>query len=409
MAKIPHRDQIEQEKFKYRNLTPLSSLKRSKNTIQNPFSILGRDKLQTMSWFDQALPNILWAAIVITTLERDAGLEIFRQVVGSAIDHVARRKELFITHNYLAIATADEFDAMMQPVLDSATLAEVMPALLSIEWLPDRGHWARHYEPIDDRIAYNILMGAIGRTHEHQSQPATDIRWLKIMSLIFAQERMVFDTAFKERLKEFTDYPNRGDMRSVRPSIRAMEIGTRSIEFGTEEMAEHWPEDRPKLPAYDAESFWIEMHAKTPCLIPPHFKSSETGSEEARKDLVNVSELLAEHYHKTSSTTAADPRHEGAFGLVLYACHLAVSTAITPINTLADGRIILRSILEVFITLRPKTITRYGFSIGSMDKVRLNWPSLRTFARRKYPTLSILRKWKLSQTKIDGWNSKTSN
>lgn len=349
MAKSSHRDEIKQEKFKDRNLTPLGSLKRSKNTIQNPFSILGRDKLQTTSWFDQALPNILWAAIVITTLERDVGLEIFRQVVRSAIDSVVRRKELFVTHNYLAIATADEFDAMMQPVLNSAMLKDVMPALLSIEWLPDRGHWARHYEPIDDYIAYNILMEAIGRTHEHQSQSATDIRWLKIMSLIFVQERMVFGPAFEERLKEFSDYPNRGDMRAVRPSIRAMEISTRPMELG-EEVAEHWPEDRPKLPAYEAESFWTEMHAKTPCLIPSRFKSSEMGPEEARNDLVNVSELVAEHYHKTSSTTAADPRHEGAFGLVLYAYHLAISTAITPINTLADGRIILRSILEVFIT-----------------------------------------------------------
>jgi hypothetical protein len=42
-----------------------------------------------------------------------------------------------------------------------------------------------------------------------------------------ANDRMSFDSSMKERFLMIVEYPSRGDMRSVRPSIRAMEIGLR--------------------------------------------------------------------------------------------------------------------------------------------------------------------------------------
>lgn len=357
MAKKPAaRDEIKQEKFKDRNLTMLSSLKRDKSTVQNVFRSLGPGTMQTSSWLDECLPNFLWAAIVVTALDRDAALEVFREVVRRTIDHVEKRKELFITHNYLALATTEEFDVMMSPVLESRALKEVMGALLFSEWLPDRHHWARHYEPLEDAASIELLMEAIGATHGHQTQPATDMRWLKILSFIFAQERMIFDKSLEEKISQIAEYPHKGDMRSVRPMIRAMEIGTRTTEFGTENLDEHWPEGRPKLPAYDSEPFWKEMHEKTPCLEPSHFKRANIGPKEAKQEFLEITNLVGEHFHHTISTTTADPRHEGAFGLILYACHLAFTTAVTPTSTLAEGRMILRTILEAFITLHYLTV-----------------------------------------------------
>ncbi|MBY5441940.1 hypothetical protein HFO93_00220 [Rhizobium leguminosarum] len=357
MAKKPAKpDVIKQEKFKDRNLTMLSSLPRDKGTVQNVFKKLGQGMLHPVSWFDECVPNLLWAAIAVTTLDRDAALVVFREVVRRTIDFVEKRKELFVTHNYLALATNDEFDAMMSPVLESDALKNVMGALLISDWLPDRRHWARHYAPLENEASIEILMAAVANTHGHQSERATDMRWLKLLSFIFAQERMFFDRSFEEAVSEISEYPNKGEMQSVRPTIRAMEMGTRTVEFGTENMLVDWPADRPKLPTYDAEPFWKEMHAKTPCLVPSHFKRADAGPKEARQELLEISKLVGGHFHRTITTTKADPRHEGAFGLVLYACHLALTTAITPTNTLAEGRIILRTILEAFITLHYLTV-----------------------------------------------------
>lgn len=349
MPKQPRkRDEIKQVDFKDRNLTMLDGLNRHKNTVQSPFAKLGVG-MNVTSWIDERLPNLLWAAIVITALERSDALEIFRRVVAAEME-LAKPAELFVTHNYLSVASNDEFDAMMNAVLSNEGLKPVMPALLAVDWLPDRDHWARHYEPLLEDDAMAILMAAVAKTHGHQSQAATDMRWLKVLSLIFAQDRMRFPESFEERLKEIAEYPNRGDMKKVRPSIRSMELMTGMTEFGTEEIAKKWPKDRAHLPEYDAEKFWAEMHRKTGCLVPNKVKRADVGPEQARREFIDIANLVGAHFHHTATTTKADARHEGAFGLVLYACHLAATTTITPTHTLAEGRIILRSILEVFIT-----------------------------------------------------------
>lgn len=350
------RDQIKQPKFKDRNLTMLDALKRDKNTVQSPFKRLGGNIFSPTSWLDDCLPNLLWAAVVISEVERDTALEIFRGVVRATIDHVAKHDELFVTHNYLAIASNEEFDAMMAPVLGSEALKKVMPALLFSTWLPDREHWARHFEPMEENVAAGILMAAVGRAHFHQSQEATDLRWLKMLSLIFAQKRMQFDQSFQKQLEEIAYYPNEGDMRAVRPTIRAMEMGTRTIEFGAEEMAASWPKDRAPLSKYDPEPFWKEMQEKTSCLVPSKFEQAEVGASDTRKELHKINGLLLGHFHKSAHTTKADARHEGAFGIALYAFHLALVAAATPTNSLAEGRIILRTVLELVITLHYLTI-----------------------------------------------------
>ncbi|NTG36982.1 hypothetical protein G6K91_22275 [Agrobacterium rhizogenes] len=350
MPKQPKkRDEIKQAAFKDRNVTMLDALKRDKNTVQNVFTKLGLD-METTSWFDECIPNLLWAAITVTALERDEALEIFRRIVAIEMD-LPKRSELFITHNYLSVATPDEFDQMMAPILANCELKAVMPALLYVDWLPDREHWQRHYEPIGDESAADILMAAVAATYGHQSQAATDMRWVKLLSLIFAQDRMRFDLKFEERIGEIAEYPNKGDMKKVRPSIRSMEIMTRMTEFGTADVAKNWPQDRAALPKYDAELFWKEMYRKTGCLVPSKVKRANAGPQEACREFAEITNFVGVHFHSTTSTTTVDPRHEGAFGLVLYACHLAATTSITPTHTLAEGRIILRSILEVYITL----------------------------------------------------------
>lgn len=348
-------DEIKQPRFKDRNLTMLDALKRDKNTVQNPFKRLGRDIFHPSPWLDDCVPNLLWAAIVVYELERDAALEVLRAVVKATIDHVKNRKELYVTHNYLAIANNEEFDTMMAPVLGSTALQKVMPALLFSTWLPDREHWARHFEPIDDDVSSAILMASVAVTHFHQSQEATDLRWFKMLSLIFAQERMVFNHSFEERLTEIAEYPDKGDMRSVRPFLRAMELGTRSIEFGLEPTVP-WPKDRTPLAQYNSEPFWRELQDKTSCLVPSEFKRADIGPAEARREFQGIYSLLTAYFHATTVTTKADPRHEGAFGLVLYAFHLAMISAVTPVNSLAEGRIVLRTVLELMITLHYLTI-----------------------------------------------------
>ena len=69
------------------------------------------------------------------------------------------------------------------------------------------------------------------------------------------------------RLKSSYFYPDKGDMRSVRPSIRAMEIGTRSIEFGEEPTPKI--EGSVELPPRHLHAFWKELQETTQCVFRP--------------------------------------------------------------------------------------------------------------------------------------------
>ncbi len=81
--------------------------------------------------------------------------------------------------------------------------------------------------------------------------------------------------------------------------------------------------------------------------VPP-----EQGPKELRDEIWAVSMQLDEHFHATAKSTAPDPRHDGAFGLVLYALALVLDSGLGYTQNLIDGRLLLRSVLEAFITLR---------------------------------------------------------
>jgi len=68
-----------------------------------------------------------------------------------------------------------------------------------------------------------MLASGYAQCFDHQSQQSTDIRWLIVMNYL-ANGRIMISQPMEERFLEIVEYPNKGDMRSVRPSIRALEI-----------------------------------------------------------------------------------------------------------------------------------------------------------------------------------------
>jgi hypothetical protein len=65
--------------------------------------------------------------------------------------------------------------------------------------------------------------------------------------------RMLFGPAQADFVEELRLYPDRGDMRSVRPRIRAAEISLRTMEFG-EEIREG--QKKIDLPKPHQDAFW---------------------------------------------------------------------------------------------------------------------------------------------------------
>jgi len=104
-----------------------------------------------------------------------------------------------------------------------------------------------------------MLASGYAQCFDHQSQQSTDIRWLIVMNYL-ANGRIMISQPMEERFLEIVEYPNKGDMRSVRPSIRALEITLRG------DPQEREPEKKKKQHEEIAERIagalcWNELHA----------------------------------------------------------------------------------------------------------------------------------------------------
>jgi hypothetical protein len=142
------------------------------------------------------------------------------------------------------------------------------------------------------------------------------------------------------RVEEVLDFPNRGDMRSVRPFIRAGEQGVWMMADGNQ-MTFEW-----------SAQFWRDCHQRTPCLLGDTEPTAEAQppSQEFVPLVVSAIAALSRHWFETATTTSIDAVHEGTFTFVLYAltCLLELLGAN---RTLVTGRLLLRTLAECRITL----------------------------------------------------------
>lgn len=283
-------------------------------------------------------------------MKREEYLRLFRLVVSRTRENLSTAEDLHVTHNFLATATEQEFDTMFEEVLGNEAARHHLSALLLVKCLPDLHHWRRHIEERDRSEGFTALARAVGEAFDHQSQIATDVRWLKVMSQIIVRQKVFFGPQFDEYIEELRLYPNHGDMRKVRPSIRALEVGFRESEFPTDIDGKVQPNLARPLPAMHSEGFWREMRVATRCLPYDSAEKPKVGSQEVIGEIIDILRELDAHFHATETTTAADPRHDGAFGIVGYAFHLMIHAASSYTHRRVEGRIILRTIVETFIT-----------------------------------------------------------
>ena len=304
------------------------------------------------SWYHDCIPNILWACILTSFLEREDYLFIFRAIIGNAREKLECRKSSYLTHNFLSTLSEQDFDLLMRPVLSNPVAADWLRALRLVDCLPDRPLWDRHLDEPDTERDWNILIHAVADTFDHQSERSTDIRWLKLMFMAICREQIVFPAEpGGSMVDELLQFPKMGDMRAVRPTIRALEISFRGIELGDEEFKRRGDHPDPPLPQFHGTQFWKEMFEKTACIPPDEPKSPKPVKKELVDEAFRVLQALDQHFFATIQSTATEPRHDGAFGLAIYAVTLLFNSSYGYVHGRPEGRIILRTLAEVCIVM----------------------------------------------------------
>lgn len=294
-----------------------------------------------MSWINDRLPEVLWAALLVSHLERQQALSIFRKVANFGDRFKNSQSPVDITHTGLSQMPPEILEELLQTLcLEPAVRAALSPLTL-LDDLPAKDHWSRalQTEPRDEY--WDSLMRGVAKTLDHQSQEATDCRWCRVLFLITAG-KLVFRRDLEEIAKEIVYYPEYGDPRKVRPSIRAIE-GTLD---GTISGNDDWPtRDWPT-------KFWTQCLRDTPCLVGD-LKIKPLRIQVATTiDRVNILfRELVEHCNSTRTTSKTDAKHDAVFGIALFSLSILWNLLQFGINTSVIGRMGLRAMLECYVTL----------------------------------------------------------
>ena len=320
-------------------------------TLQPPLRRL--PKLASTSWQDDHLAPMLWAALLTEALPRARYLDCLRQVAATCApwfkdDGPLSRRGAPVPEtgpmNFTIVLDFDSlaelpdalFERFLQVVGAHSRARDALRPLLLLRSIPGIERW-RHYlnlEPVDGD--WESLAGAIGRTLNHQSEAATDIRWFKVVIPIIAG-KMHFGGDLAERGREIVDFPNRGELRALRPSIRASEVSMR----------------RSPPPAW-VPSFWDECARSTGCIDPTDIQSEFKRAAPllTAKNVMSCRYQLIERFFEVKSSERVDARLDSTFGLVLYALSILTTVAATRSQETMLGRLAIRSIVEARITLQ---------------------------------------------------------
>ena len=335
------------------NMSSLDQHHRQRNLLIPPLRRLSQ--MHFTSWRDSGINEVLSAILIRGNLDQAPSLTIFRDLISNARHRLSAPNDTYLTHSVLSVLGEDVFDVWAAPLLNNTVARELLRPLLFFDCLPDRSHWQRHLDPPDPAIHGRLLMKGVASCLDHQSQEATDIRWLKICYFAIVCDRVrigLNEEQAREWIEELRLYPDYGDQRKVRPSIRAFEIGLRG--FGERQRV---PNEVPpalcdRVPDPWHEAFWSEAFLRTPCLPPEPRQQSTYDAESYLTQLIQIYGDVHRHFFSVATNTDVDPRLDAAFGLCLYAVSIAIGLSRGNVHRRVEGRILLRTIVEAYITLR---------------------------------------------------------
>jgi hypothetical protein len=284
-------------------------------------------------WRSERLPELIWAALIVTTLERGVALQAFRLVVDYIYRLQEQEKHPDISHTGLSKLDSSLLDRFLDRLLSIEGVAEALAPLILLPELPAYERWTTRLSNASVDPNWEPLMRAVAHTLNHQSQAATDCRWLRVAALFVCGE-LRFPTEQAEFPEFIAHYPNRGDLTMVRPLIRALEIS-----FPT-----------PVSPW--SEQFWSRCFVSTPCWPLALERSAnvpETGL--TIQSLKIAHSTVVGHCRATTTSTAPDARHDTVFGTALYCLAIADELLRVGNSNTVISRLALRTVVESCITL----------------------------------------------------------
>ncbi|MYC29665.1 MAG: hypothetical protein F4X65_06190 [Chloroflexi bacterium] len=313
----------------------MESHKRTGKTLIPPAIHAMRGKLDFTSWMNDRLPEMLWAALIFASNERSQAFREFVRIFNFVAEHERKAELECLTLSGFAGLDVQLRKEIINVITANPATSKALSTLLMFDGLPARTEWEACLSNGDANLP--LLMVAVGDTLFHQSQGATDCRWVWVMG-VAAGGQMSVAPDLADRVKGITDYPYVEPGASEGGSVRAIEQALASMMLRKSE----W-----------SETFWVEAWEKSPCiqLVPPR-QDQQLPLSTTRQGISEAIEGLESHWNQTHSTTGVDAKHDAVFGMAFFVLRILSEMIGIGISNGILARVGLRTIFEIRVNLK---------------------------------------------------------
>lgn len=297
--------------------------------------------ISTKSWVDDRLPESLWAIFCRARLPRDHALAVFRHLAIWGQEHLPESSTILcLSHSDISQLDAKATASLSRELRRLVKNPQVFQPLLLLPPLPDYQFWRHHTGLVPDLRQWEGIRDAVARTYDHQSEEATDVRWQRVL-FSMRRGRLQFPRTMIREAQSIANFPYEGDMREVRPRIRATEMS-----LCIHNAPSSWP-----------TTFWRYCLKNTsPIVLPFGDYAVQSDQPDLKAYGSKMALSLSEQWHATRQNSR-DAKHDVVFGIGL-ACARAAEEigelnasqsfmALATLRFMAEGLINLAFLLTV--------------------------------------------------------------
>ena len=310
--------------------------KKKKGALITPLNAASGDVLKLSSWARERMPEYLWLGLILLRYGRNDGL----QKAGNILREISRKmKTLSQPRMSKIFGLSSDDQKLIYEIICRHVEKDVLAPLTLL--YPSRlypifnEYFFVSHLLIEDRI--NTISEAIELFSPHQSDEATDLRFL-VLSLMIFGGKIKFVKGMEPAVTALQEYPYTDHedekMRVYRPTVRSMEGG---MNFG---------EDNVDF----SSRFWRDFGMITPCK-PIRIEFPENSSD-YKEFVTDCRKALEYVLYSNKEKSLTEDKFDVVIGSINYALKI-----FTEINDKALGNNILgrhgvRTIIEVYIMLK---------------------------------------------------------
>lgn len=286
------------------------------------------------SWAMNRLPEYIWLGLILEYYGRDEGLRLSAAILKeiSSFEKSLDRPRLSKILS-LPIASQESIYRIMLRHIKKDVLSPLTSVICREE---DEVFWSYVHVPkysLQKRL--DIMQSVLKINYFHQSNEATDIRYLVVLNMIY-QDKIRFSSEVTSTIEALQAYPNTPHederMRSYRPMVRSAEMA-----FGD-------------CDTDYINRFWKAIGMRTDCKL--YFIDHKEDDMDYKEFIDDISEALEFIYLKNKEMAISEHKFNVFMAMVLYSYKIFYETASNSIGNTITSRSSARIIAEIFIMLK---------------------------------------------------------